>query len=140
MRGEMSFVGPRPQPTRLWSEAAIQEEASVVLSVRPGITSHATLAFRYEEELLAPLSAEEIERVYLRTLMPLKLKMEIDYLREAGFFSDLLIIFKTAGRIFKRQKHVDEKSRLLAEDKKALHVAQQPDSTRQTSQLGSWQL
>src|SRR5437660_2225778 len=65
--------------------------------------------FRYEEELLAPLSAEEIERVYLRTLMPLKLKMEIDYLREARFFSDLVIIFKTAGRIFKRQKHVDEK-------------------------------
>jgi lipopolysaccharide/colanic/teichoic acid biosynthesis glycosyltransferase len=140
IRGEMSFVGPRPQPTRLWSEPAIQKEAAIVLSVRPGITSHATLAFRYEEELLAPLSAEEIEGVYLRKLMPLKLKMEIDYLREAGFFSDLVIIFKTAGRIFKRQKHVDEKSRLLEEDKRLLRAAGQPDAKPQASQVRSWQL
>ena len=140
IRGEMSFVGPRPQPTKLWREPAIQKQASVVLSVRPGITSHATLAFRYEEELLAPLSAQEIEGVYLRKLMPLKLKMEIDYLREARFFSDLVIIFKTAGRIFKRQKHVDEKSRLLAEDKKLPRAAEQPDSQRPAAHARSWQL
>src|SRR6266581_6674842 len=51
-RGDMSFVGPRPQPTKLWKDTSIQEQASYVLSVRPGITSQATLNFRNEEELL----------------------------------------------------------------------------------------
>ena len=59
--GDMSFVGPRPQPTKLWKDASIQEQASYVLSVRPGITSQATLNFRNEEELLAPLTSEEVE-------------------------------------------------------------------------------
>src|SRR5205807_2153016 len=69
-RGDMSFVGPRPQPTKLWKGTSIQEQASYVLAVRPGITSYATLNFRNEEELLAPLTSEEVEDVYLKTIMP----------------------------------------------------------------------
>src|ERR1700682_854791 len=102
--GDMSFVGPRPQPTRLWQQPAIQEAASCVLSVRPGITSQATLNFRHEEELLAPLSSEEVEDVYMRAIMPMKLKMETDYLQGAGFMSDLRIILKTTLRVFKRSE------------------------------------
>jgi lipopolysaccharide/colanic/teichoic acid biosynthesis glycosyltransferase len=105
--GDMSFVGPRPQPTRLWQQLVIQEAASCVLSVRPGITSQATLNFRNEEELLAPLSSEEVEDVYMRAIMPLKLKMETDYLQSAGFISDLRIIFKTTLRVFKRTEDND---------------------------------
>lgn len=97
--GDMSFVGPRPQPTRLWKEASIRELAALVLSVRPGITSEATLKFRNEESVLAPLSSEEVEQVYLRALMPLKLTMEKDYLAGASFGSDCKVILRTIGRI-----------------------------------------
>ena len=97
--GTMSFVGPRPQPTKLWIEPSIQEEASYVLSVRPGITSDATLHFRNEEELLAPLGSEEVEDVYLRTIMPVKLKMELEYLRNASLAGDLTIALTTILRI-----------------------------------------
>jgi hypothetical protein len=38
----------------------------------------------------------------MRAIMPLKLKMETDYLQSAGFISDLRIIFKTTLRVFKR--------------------------------------
>lgn len=99
LRGEMSFVGPRPQPTKLWTEPAIQDLAVHVLSVRPGITSYATLNFRNEEELLAHLGAEELEDVYTRGIMPTKLKMDLSYLRTATFASDTRLIFKTAVRI-----------------------------------------
>jgi lipopolysaccharide/colanic/teichoic acid biosynthesis glycosyltransferase len=104
LRGDMSFVGPRPQATKLWKLLSIQEEASYVLSVRPGITSQATLNFRNEEELLAPLSSEELEEFYTRAIMPLKLEMDIECLQSASFSSDLRIVFKTIFRIFNRQE------------------------------------
>src|SRR6202007_1715905 len=79
--------------------------AAYVLSVRPGITSHATLNFRNEEELLAPLTALEVEDVYLKTIMPVKLELELEYLRRANFTSDIAIIFKTILRIVDRREH-----------------------------------
>src|SRR6266852_5858647 len=126
---DMSFVGPRPQPTRLWQQPAIQEAASCVLSVRPGITSQATLNFRHEEELLAPLSSEEVEDVYMRAIMPLKLEMEMDYFESAGFFSDLRIILRTTLRVFKRREDNDLLKQHLpaAEKKEYLRIAEQTD-------------
>ena len=105
--GEMSFVGPRPQPTRLWQEPSIQTEAACILSVRPGITSQATVNFRNEEELLAPLSVDEVEKVYLRSIMPVKLKIDLAYLRDATLFTDMVIIFRTVFRIFRRHPEQD---------------------------------
>jgi lipopolysaccharide/colanic/teichoic acid biosynthesis glycosyltransferase len=104
LRGDMSLVGPRPLPTSHWRQPFAPEEASCVLSVRPGITSQATLRFRNEEELLAPFSVEEVEEVYMTAFMPVKLKIELEYLQGASFTSDLSIVFKTAFRIFDRQE------------------------------------
>lgn len=99
LRGEMSFVGPRPQPTKLWRGPLIQELAKGVLSVRPGITSYATLNFRNEEELLAPLTAEEVEEVYTRVIMPSKLKMDLAYIEKANLTVDITLMFRTILRI-----------------------------------------
>lgn len=107
-KGEMSFVGPRPQVTKLWIDPSIQEDASIVLSVKPGITSPATLFFRNEEDLLAPVASHAVEEVYLRTIMPVKLKLEIEYLRKANFARDFATMVRTAGRIFHRNPKNDE--------------------------------
>jgi lipopolysaccharide/colanic/teichoic acid biosynthesis glycosyltransferase len=104
LRGDMSLVGPRPLPTSHWQQPLVQEEAACVLSVRPGITSRATLRFRNEEELLAPFSVEEVEEVYMTAFMPVKVRIELEYLQGASFTSDLSIVFKTAFRIFDRQE------------------------------------
>jgi lipopolysaccharide/colanic/teichoic acid biosynthesis glycosyltransferase len=126
LRGEMSFVGPRPQPTKLWFEPSIQDESSYVLSVRPGITSYATLNFRNEEELLAPLASHELEDVYLKTIMPLKLKMELEYLGRASFGGDVAILVSTALRIFHRKAHENDaivKDHLPAKEQKKFYTA-----------------
>jgi lipopolysaccharide/colanic/teichoic acid biosynthesis glycosyltransferase len=107
LRGEMSFVGPRPQPSKLWKQPSIEKEAACVLSVRPGLSSQATLNFRNEEQLLAPLSPDEIEAVYMKHVMPVKVGMDLEYLRTATFFDDLRVIFKTAFRIFCHDQQKD---------------------------------
>ncbi len=100
--GDMSFVGPRPLPIPHWKEPSIQKEAPYVLSVRPGLTSEATVNFRNEEEMLTPASVAEVERIYMKSIMPVKVKMDLDYLQRASFSSDLVIIFKTGLKIFQR--------------------------------------
>jgi lipopolysaccharide/colanic/teichoic acid biosynthesis glycosyltransferase len=99
LRGEMSFVGPRPLVTQTWEEPCIQEQALTVLSVCPGITSDATLNFRNEEAILAGLAFEHQEEAYLKAIMPLKLEMEIEYLKHATLRSDWRIILHTVFRV-----------------------------------------
>jgi lipopolysaccharide/colanic/teichoic acid biosynthesis glycosyltransferase len=108
LRGDMSFVGPRPLPTSHWQQPVVQENASSIQSVRPGITSQATLKFRNEEEMLASYSVEEVEEVYMKAFMPLKLNIELEYLRNASFTSDMGVVFKTMLRIFDRKEGNNE--------------------------------
>lgn len=69
LRGEMSFVGPRPEVAEFASQFPQQYER--ILKVRPGITHTATIKFRREEEILAV--AEDPCRYYIERVMPVKL-------------------------------------------------------------------
>jgi len=109
LSGHMSFVGPRPLATWVWQDPTIQSDAECVHSVRPGITSQATLAFRNEEEILASLSMEELEEVYMSVIMPLKLRMDLEYLQNAGFASDLRLICRTVFRVFNTQEEANDR-------------------------------
>src|SRR5262249_52710775 len=102
LRGDMSFVGPRPLPPALWNGHFMKEEAEFVLSVRPGITGHAAISFRNEEELFVPLSSlppVQAEEEYVRYIMPIKLALELEYLRKASFAGDCRIVFVTVLRV-----------------------------------------
>jgi lipopolysaccharide/colanic/teichoic acid biosynthesis glycosyltransferase len=93
-RGAMSLVGPRPEVPRYVAmyPADLRE---VVLSVRPGITDPASLSFRHESELLA--RAADPEREYVEVVMPAKLKLAADYVRQASLLNDVRLIFATLG-------------------------------------------
>ena len=99
--------------------------------MRPGITSQATLKFRNEEELLAPFSVEEVDEVYMKAIMPLKLNIELEYLQNASFRSDLGLVFKTMLRIFDRQEENNEilirANVPVLEQRKYLPVIEQSD-------------
>ncbi|HNY32745.1 MAG TPA: sugar transferase [Fibrobacteria bacterium] len=89
--GDMSFVGPRPEvPRYVELYSARQRE---VLSVRPGITDPASIAFRNENDLLA-LEADP-ERAYIENIMPKKLELNLEYLGKATILSDLVLIWRT---------------------------------------------
>jgi len=92
-RGDMSFVGPRPEVPRY---VDLNDPAWLeVLGARPGITDPVTLRLINEESILASVS-EDRERFYLDVLQPYKLAGYVEYLRQRTWISDLDVIFRTA--------------------------------------------
>ncbi len=91
LRGEMSFVGPRPEVAKY--VARYTEEQRSLLSLKPGVTDLATLQFRNEEELLA--RAENVEEFYVRHCIPRKFELNMRYARRATFWTDLWVITAT---------------------------------------------
>ena len=96
--GDMSLVGPRPEVPRyveLWGEEARTE----ILSIRPGITDPAAIAYRNEQDELA--AAEEPETHYTQVILPRKVAMYRDYVRNRSFVGDLKVILGTFAAIFR---------------------------------------
>lgn len=90
--GDMSLVGPRPEDPKLsesWPDTIRKE----FLSVRPGITSPATILFRDEEAQLQ--NQHSVLDDYLRDIMPSKLRLDMLYIKNRTFLTDLDIVFWT---------------------------------------------
>jgi lipopolysaccharide/colanic/teichoic acid biosynthesis glycosyltransferase len=98
LKGDMSLVGPRPEdPGLVDTYSAAQRR---VLTVRPGITSPATLLHRYEEDLLTGPDAEE---TYRRHVLPAKLDIELEYLNRRTVANDLHVLAQTVAALFARR-------------------------------------
>ena len=91
LKGDMSFVGPRPEVRRYVD--LYSEEQMKVLSVRPGITDPASIKYRNENDILS--SQSNPEEYYIQHIMPDKLKINIDYINKRTFVKDIKIIFQT---------------------------------------------
>ncbi len=94
LRGDMSFVGPRPEDPEY--VAIYTEEQRQVLSAKPGITGVAALKYSDEESLL---KGDDWEEVYRERIMPAKLKLEVDYLARQSMMTDLQIILQTLFKL-----------------------------------------
>ena len=93
--GDMSLVGPRPEVRKyvsLYSEKQLN-----ILSIKPGITDIASIKFSNENELLK--GQDEPEKFYIETIMPEKLKLNLEYINKMSFFYDLKLIFMTIQKI-----------------------------------------
>jgi lipopolysaccharide/colanic/teichoic acid biosynthesis glycosyltransferase len=92
--GDMALVGPRPENPR--SVVLYTPHQRRVLSVRPGLTSLASLKYRREEELLG--AGDQLEERYLE-IMQDKLRLDLDYLDRASPGLDLRIMLRTLGAL-----------------------------------------
>jgi lipopolysaccharide/colanic/teichoic acid biosynthesis glycosyltransferase len=95
IKGEMSFVGPRPEVRKyvnLYSE--VQEK---VLTVKPGLTDYASLEYINENEVLSTYS--DPEKTYIETIMPAKLALNLSYINERSLVKDVGIILKTISKL-----------------------------------------
>ncbi len=99
LRGRMSLVGPRPEVPRYVAlyPAGLREQA---LAVRPGITDPSSLLFIDESTLLA--QAEDPERTYVHDILPRKLQCAADYAQGASVWTDLGVLWRTAGVLLRK--------------------------------------
>jgi len=98
LKGEMSFVGPRPE-IRKWVDLN-PERWRVILTVKPGITDPASLYYRDEEAVLA--ASPDPEETYRKVILPHKLGLYESYVRNRTFLGDIRIILETLAKIFQR--------------------------------------
>lgn len=91
--GDMSIVGPRPEVPR-YVALYPADLRDIVLSVRPGITDLASIAFRDESTLLGQSS--DPERTYVEEILPAKLRYAADYAVTHSVWGDLKIMARTA--------------------------------------------
>lgn len=98
LRGDMSLVGPRPEVPHYVAlyPADVRTE---VLSVRPGLTDWASVQYRSESTLLA--TSANPEKTYTDIILPAKLALCQQYVRNRNFWLDLKIIAMTLGILFK---------------------------------------
>lgn len=99
VKGEMSFVGPRPESpdyTKLYTE-----EQRVILELRPGITDFASIEFA---DLGSLLKGDDPDKLYFGKVWDRKMELRMKYVRERSFWVDLKLIFLTFAAIFSRKK------------------------------------
>ena len=99
LKGDMSMVGPRPE-LRYFVNLYSKEDLEV-LKVKPGITGLASIKYSNEAELLK--SAKNPEAFYLNEILPHKLKLNKQYIKEQSFILDLKLILLTIPKIFSKK-------------------------------------
>jgi len=99
VRGDMSLVGPRPEDPLFVGEYS--DDQIRLLSVRPGLTSPATIAYRHEAQLLTGYA--DPERAYVEEVLPNKLSIDLAWLDHRTVRGDVGVLFATARALTFRQ-------------------------------------
>ena len=92
VKGEMSFVGPRPDVEEVINTLD-EEEKRVYLSVRPGITGPASIKYKNEEEILSKV--DDPERHNIEVIFRDKVDINSDYSKEYSYIKDIKYIVNT---------------------------------------------
>jgi lipopolysaccharide/colanic/teichoic acid biosynthesis glycosyltransferase len=99
LKGDMSIVGPRPEVRRYVE--AYRQDYEEVLKVRPGMTDLASLKFRDEAAILGTF--DDPEDVYLKRILPEKVKLGKAYARGSSLCFDIAVIVRTLTALAARR-------------------------------------
>lgn len=91
LAGDMSFVGTRPESPKYVE--AYTDEMKATLLLPAGITSEACIRYKDEAELLD--AAQDVDTVYIETVLPGKMKWNLLSIQEFSFISELQTMFRT---------------------------------------------
>jgi len=91
LRGDMSFVGPRPEVSRYVD--MFPEEYREILAVRPGITDLASIIYRDEAAILGRAADPQAE--YVERILPHKIRLAKEYRRRSSVLFDIGLILQT---------------------------------------------
>ena len=97
IKGDMSIVGPRPRDPKIVGRCYTSLHRET-LQVRPGLTSPGTLFYLTHGE--PTLRTSDPENDYQVRILPIKLALDIAYVRRRNLWLDLWIVVRTVGAIF----------------------------------------
>ena len=95
LKGEMSFVGPRPEVSKYVK--LYKQDYEKLLQIRPGITDPSSIKYSKEESVLS--MSKNWEKDYVKRILPEKIKLSSHYVDNHNLLTDLNLIFKTIFEI-----------------------------------------
>ena len=98
LKGDMRFVGPRPEDPGIVEKYTMRHKK--ILKYKPGITSPASIAYRAEEH---SIPHDQWEEIYQKEILSNKIAIDLGYLQNANFWSDILVVLETIG--IKKRKY-----------------------------------
>ena len=121
IRGEMSFIGPRPEVP----DYVNRQKFSFLNVVKPGLTDFSSIIFRNEESILNSLGTDES---YERTILPIKLELAKLYAQKQGLWVDsniflvtiISILFPRYAQILIYKKYIQNTDVRLEKDIQSL--------------------
>lgn len=99
LKGEMSFVGTRPEVQRYVD--AYTDEMYATLLLPSGVTSLASIYYKDEERLLA--ESENANETYINEILPQKMKYNLKYIEDFSFWNDVKLMFKTVAAVLGKE-------------------------------------
>ena len=96
LKGEMSFVGPRPELPRYTDEYKGKDR--LILAVRPGITDYSSLYFSNLNSLIGD---DDPDMHFEKTILVEKNRLRVLYVENRNFVGDIILIFKTVVKVFR---------------------------------------
>lgn len=96
--GNMSFVGKRPEVLKY--VRCYEPEYFATLLLPSGITSEASIRFKDEAKLLSGVT--NVDEVYVRDILPQKMKINLQSIRRFGLFSDFLTLIRTVVAVLSK--------------------------------------
>lgn len=91
LKGDMSFVGTRPEVPKYVKKYSPEMMATLLLPA--GITSEASICYKDEDKLLK--SADDADEVYVRKILPGKMKYNLKAIKNFSFFNEISTMFRT---------------------------------------------
>lgn len=99
LEGTMSFVGTRPEVVKYVEQ--YEPEFNATLLMPAGITSEASIRYKDEDKLLA--NAENVDRVYIKEVLPAKMKWNLESVRRFRFLREILTMFRTVAAVLGKE-------------------------------------
>ena len=94
--GDMSFVGTRPEAVKYVEQ--YKPEYNATLLMPAGITSEASIRYKDEDKLID--AADDVDKVYIKQVLPEKMKWNLNSIEKFSFFREILTMFRTVLAVF----------------------------------------
>ena len=102
LKGEMSFVGTRPEVPRYVDSYTDDMYATLLLPA--GVTSLASIFYKDEERLLS--ESENANETYIEKILPEKMKYNLKYIESFSFWNDIKLMFMTVVAVIKKEEEL----------------------------------